>query len=66
MKLEIKGTAIDYARSATITELKKKVKAIKAGEYDEYSDRCRVCFEKFIAGDLEQAQWWSNHAETVK
>jgi hypothetical protein len=66
MKLEFEGTPLEYAKSTSITELKKKVKAIKSSEYDEFTDRCRVCFEKYIAGDIESAQWWSKHAEAAR
>ena len=63
MKLDFNGSPIDYARSVTAAELKKKIRAIKAAPYDEYADRCRVCFERFVAGDIEKAEWWSKHAE---
>lgn len=48
------------------TDLKKLVKNCKKGEYDEFTDRCRICFEEFLAGNFEQAEWWSNHAELVR
>lgn len=66
MKIEIEGSPLEYAKSAKPTELKKTIRSIKSGEYDEFTDRCRVCFEKYLAGDIEQAQWWSNHAELVR
>lgn len=66
MKLKIDCAPIDYAKSVTVSELKKTIRACKKGEYDEYTDRCRICFEKFLAGELEQAGWWSRHAEFVK
>lgn len=66
MKLEISTSPLEYAQNQTSSDLKKTIKAIKKGEYDEFSDRCRVCFEKYLAGDLEQAQWWSKHAEIVR
>lgn len=66
MKLEFQGSPLEYAQSLTATELKKTIKSIKKSEYDEYADRCRVCFEKFLAGDLEQASWWSVHAEFAR
>jgi len=66
MKLEFEGSPLEYAKSMPITELKKKIRAIKASEYDEFNDRCRVCFEHYIAGEMEAASWWSNHAENVR
>ncbi len=66
MKINFEGKPIDYAKSLSESELKKVVKSCSKGEYDEFTDRCRVCFEKFLAGDIEQAQWWSNHAEAVR
>ena len=66
MKIEINETAIDYAKSVSISDLKKLIKSIKKGEYDEFSDRCRVCFENYLNGNLEQAAWWSRHAELVR
>lgn len=66
MKFEITGTAIEYANSVMESELKKTLKSIRKSEYDEFADRCRVCFEKYLAGEMEQAKWWSNHAELVR
>lgn len=66
MKLEFTTSPLEYAQSLSSADLKKVIKSIKKSEYDEYADRCRVCFEKFLAGDLESAQWWSNHAGLVK
>lgn len=66
MKIEIKFSPLEYAQSLTAAELKKVIKTIKSGEYDEYSDRCRVCFEKYLAGNMDEARWWSNHAEIIK
>ena len=66
MKLIFEGAPIDYARSMSITDLKKLIKNCKKGPYDEFTDRCRICFEHFLAGEEEQAQWWSNHAELVR
>lgn len=66
MKLEINGSPIEFARSLKPSELKKIVKSCKSGDYDEFTDRSRVCFEKFLAGDISQAEWWSNHAELVR
>lgn len=59
-------TPIEYAKGVTATELKNLVKVIKKSEYEEYNDRCRVCFEHFLAGEMEQAAWWSNHAESLR
>lgn len=66
MKLKIDITPIEYAQSLPEKDLKRVVRDCKKGEYDEFTDRCRVCFEKYLAGDIEQAQWWSNHAELVR
>lgn len=66
MKIEINMTPLEYAQSLTVTELRKVVKACKKGEYDEFTDRCRICFERYLAGDFEQAEWWSNHAELAR
>lgn len=66
MNIEINVSALEYAQSATAAELKKVVKAIKKGGYDEFYDRCRVCFEKYLAGEMDQAKWWSNHAELAR
>lgn len=66
MKIQFKGSPIDYAKSLTAAELKKVIKSCKKGEYDEFTDRCRVCFERYLAGEIEQANWWSNHAELVR
>ena len=63
MDLNLKGTPLEYAKSVTKTELKKTIKAIRTAEYDEFADRCRICFEKYLAGEMEQAEWWSRHAE---
>lgn len=62
MKLSIEVTPLEYARSLPVKELRKVIRECKKGEYDEFTDRCRVCFERYLAGDLEQAVWWSNHA----
>ena len=66
MKLKIDITPIEYAQSLLEKDLKRVIRDCKKGEYDEFTDRCRVCFEKYLAGDIEQAQWWSNHAELVR
>lgn len=66
MKIEIIGTPIEFAKNATASELKKLIKTSLKGEYDEFSDRCRICFQYYLAGNLEQAEWWSNHAELVR
>lgn len=66
MRINFEGTPIDYAKSLTAAELKKAIKTCRKGEYDEYADRCRVCFERFLSGDIQQAEWWSSHAELVR
>ena len=66
MEIKFEGSALDYARSLTKAELKKVIKACKQGEYNEWLDRCRICFEKHASGNEEQAEWWSNHAELVR
>lgn len=59
-------TPIETAKSMTVKDLKKLIKDYKKPGFTEYQDRCRICFEKYLAGELEQANWWSNHAELVK
>jgi len=66
MRIEITGSPIEYAKRVSASELKKTIKACSRGEYDEFNDRCRICFEKYLMGDLDSAQWWSNHAELVR
>lgn len=66
MRLNIEVTPLEYAKSLPEKDLKKLIKVCKKGEYDEFTDRCRVCFEQYLAGNIEQAQWWSNHAEGVR
>lgn len=66
MKIEFVGTPFEYAQSVTPSELKKAIKTCRKGEYDEFADRCRVCFENYLAGELDLARWWSNHAELVR
>lgn len=66
MKLEFNGSPLEYAKSITVTELRRVVKSIKKDDYDEFADRCRICFEYYLAGDLEQAEWWSCHAEAAR
>ena len=63
MKIEIEGSPLEYAKKTKAADLRKMIKYIKKGEYDEFSDRCRVCFEKYLDGNLEAAEWWSRHAE---
>ena len=63
MKIEIAGSPLEYAKGLTTKELKKVIRDCKKGEYDEFTDRCRICFERYLAGDMQQALWWSNHAE---
>jgi len=64
--MEIKGRPIDYAKSVTKKELKAAISEIKHGEYNEYLDRCRICFEEFLAQHFDRAEWWSNHADNVR
>ena len=66
MKIQIEGSPLEFAKSVTATELRKLIKSILKGEYDEFSDRCRICFQYYLAGDMEKAEWWSNHAEIVR
>lgn len=66
MKLEFTGTPLEYAQSQKPADLRKVIKSIKASKYDEYADRCRICFEQYLAGNLEHAEWWSQHAEGVR
>ena len=69
MKIEITGTPFEMAKKATAQELKKLIRDCNKAlseQYDEFTDRCRICFEKYAAGEKEQAQWWSNHAQLVR
>lgn len=66
MKLEFEGSPLEYAQSLPVAELKKVIKGIKKGKYDEFSDRCRICFERYLEGRMETARWWSRHAESVR
>lgn len=66
MKIEITGSPLEYAKGLNAKELKKVIRDCKKGEYDEFTDRCRICFEKYLAGDMQQASWWSNHAEFAR
>lgn len=69
MALEIKGSPIEYAESLSKKDLAKVIRDCKkavAENYDEWLDRCRVCFEKYAAGEMDQAAWWSHHADAIK
>lgn len=66
MKIEINGTPLEFAKNSSASDLKKLIKACKKGDYDEWLDRCRICFEEYLAGNMDKARWWSNHAELVR
>lgn len=66
MKIEFTGTPLEYARSLSEKELKKIIRDCKKGAYDEFTDRCRICFEWYLAGGIDRANWWSHHAELVR
>lgn len=66
MKPEINGKPIEVAKSLSAQELKKLVTRIKRAEYDEWLDRCRICFEHYLKGEIEQAEWWSRHAGLLR
>lgn len=66
MRIEFHCSPIEYADGLTKSQLKKVIKACKSGPYDEWTDRCRLCFEKYLEGDMVQARWWSLHAENVR
>lgn len=66
MTMEIKGKPIDFAKSVTKKELRAIISEIKKGEYDEFLDRCRICFEEFLLHNYDHAAWWSAHAELVR
>lgn len=34
--------------------------------YREWLDRYRLCFDRWISGNEEQARWFSNHADLVR
>lgn len=60
---------IDYAKSLPKKELRALIRECKRSvteEYDEWTDRCRICFEKYAKGEMELAGWWSHHAELVR
>lgn len=58
-------TAFERAQSMTKKELRQLVEKLKKTHLTEYEDRQRVCYEKYLAGDMDQARWFSNHAELV-
>ena len=66
IEIEVNTTPIEYARSLSAKDLKKVIRDCKKGEYDEFTDRCRVCFEEFLAGNYDAAEWWSAHALLVR
>lgn len=66
MKLNINTSPLEYAQSLPTKDLKKLIRDCKKGEYDEFTDRCRICLEHYLAGNLEQAEWWNNHAERAR
>lgn len=66
MRLEFTGTPLEYAKSLTEKELKKVIREIRRKGYDEFTDRCRICFVSYLSGNMELAEWWSNHAELVR
>ena len=66
MRPDFKGTPIDYAKSLKAQELKKVIADCKKGPYDEFTDRCRICFEHYLRKEYEQAAWWSKHAELAR
>ena len=60
------------AQCLTEADLKNQIKEIKQmvaegskGQY-EWLDRCSVCFEHFLKGDIISAQWWNYHASLVQ
>lgn len=69
MIINIPESPYDFARSLPKKELRALIreckKALSLG-YDEWLDRCRICFEKYATGEDEQARWWSNHANSVR
>lgn len=69
MIINIPESPYDFARSLPKKELRTLIRECKkalALGYDEWLDRCRICFEKYATGDEEQARWWSNHANLVR
>ena len=69
MIINFTGSPYDYAKSLPKKELRALIRECKKAReqnYDEWTDRCRVCFERVASGDDEQARWWSNHAELVR
>lgn len=69
MDIIIPGSPLEFAKSLPKKELRALIRECKRSlslEYDEWLDRCRICFEKYAMGDLEQAKWWSIHADLVK
>jgi hypothetical protein len=66
MKIVFTGTPLEYAKSLSEKDLKKVIRDCKKGAYDEFTDRCRICFEWYLAGEIDRANWWSKHAELVR
>ena len=57
----------ETAQCLTEADLNAQIKAIAANEpYDEWLDRCRICYEKYAAGQIDLARWWSQHADLVR
>ena len=66
MAIEINGHPIEVAASMTKADLKKLIRECKKYPGNEWLDRCRICFENYLAGNMELAGWWSSHAEYVR
>ena len=62
---------IEVAKFLRPQDLKRQITLIKKvidknDEYYEWFSRVLICYEKYVAGEKEQAGWWSNHALLVK
>ena len=60
--------SIECAKMFSPADLKLQIKACKdalANNYDEWLDRHRICLEEFSKGNMDKANWWSQHAMYV-
>lgn len=58
---------IDTARALNKRELKAQIKLIKERQpNDEWLYRCRVCYERYLAGNMTSSAWWSLYADSIR
>jgi hypothetical protein len=57
----------ETAQCLSEIDLNSQIKAISSHKpYNEWLDRCRICFEYYAEGRMELARWWSSHADMVR